>query len=123
MTKITINGIKITVDTLHGDQQPFECDQCGKIIDYSDKVYFRERVSAYFCSIKCVKESQKFKRRHVAITDNDVIEIIDQLQQWKFHGSGYPQKFHSFGDFLERCVLYCKHNNIIQKEKHNDSKN
>lgn len=116
MQKIKINGIKITVDTLHDDQQPFECDQCRKIIDYGDKIYKQKKDSAYFCSIKCVEKFQnKFKRRHVAITDNDVIEIIDQLQQWRFNGSGYPQKFHSFGDFLERCVLYCKHNDVIQK--------
>ena len=59
MKIIRINGIKITVDTLHGDQQPFECDQCGTIIDYGDKVYCQEKDSVYLCSIKCVKGFQK----------------------------------------------------------------
>lgn len=58
-------------------------------------------------------------RHAVSLVDEDVKKILSEFKQYKFihnEKTGYGVKYDRLRCFVEQCILYCKHNNIIQKE-------
>jgi len=74
-------------------------------------------------SDEALKRAKKYKldksledRHHFAVTDPEVIEIIIDYENYRNIAFGFSQKFRTQGDIVQFCILYCLHNNIIQKE-------